>query len=79
MCVSLTGSDDANLVISLFAWSCGVESVITRVNATAYEKLLNNNHHPVPGLDTAVAPRDKHLSLADNHGHQNILSCGDLG
>ena len=34
-CVSLTGSDDTNLVVSLFAWSSGVESVVTRVNATA--------------------------------------------
>lgn len=51
VCVSLTGSDDTNLVVSLFAWSCGVESVVTRVNATAYEKLLNKVN-----MDVALSP-----------------------
>lgn len=51
VCVSLTGNDDTNLVISLFAWSCGVESVITKVNATAYEKLLNKVN-----IDITISP-----------------------
>lgn len=51
VCVSLTGSDDTNLVVSLFAWSCGVESVVTRVNATAYEKLLSKVN-----MDVALSP-----------------------
>lgn len=51
VCVSLTGSDDTNLVVSLFAWSCGVESVVTRVNATAYEKLLDKVN-----MDVALSP-----------------------
>lgn len=40
-CISMTGKDDTNMVISLFAWSMGVKSIITRINTTAYEKLLN--------------------------------------
>lgn len=40
VCVSLTGEDDRNLVNSLFAWSSGVRSVITRISSPQYEKLL---------------------------------------
>lgn len=50
-CVTLTGSDETNLVISLFAWSCGVESVITRVRKPSYEKLLNREN-----LDITISP-----------------------
>ena len=32
VCVSLTAEDDRNLVNSLYAWSCGVHSIITRIN-----------------------------------------------
>lgn len=39
--ISLTGEDDRNLVNSLFAWSCGVNSIITRINSPQYEKLLD--------------------------------------
>lgn len=41
VCVSLTGEDEKNLVISLFAWSCGIGSIITKVNLPSYERLLN--------------------------------------
>lgn len=44
VCVCLTGQDETNLIISLFAWSCGVHSVITKVNAPSYEALLNRVH-----------------------------------
>ncbi len=37
VCVSLTGSDENNLVIALFAWSCGTSSIITKVDSKAYE------------------------------------------
>lgn len=40
-CISLTGHDENNLVISLFAWSCGIPSIITRINSSDYERLLN--------------------------------------
>ncbi|MGN1421750.1 MAG: Trk system potassium transporter TrkA [Oscillospiraceae bacterium] len=40
VCVCLTGEDDRNLVNSLYAWSCGVRSVITRISSPQYENLL---------------------------------------
>lgn len=77
-CVSLTGNDDANLVISLFAWSCGVESVITRVNATAYEKLLNKVNMDVT-ISPAVISADRVMSFVRNvtvHNAQgNDIQC----
>lgn len=51
VCVSLTGQDDTNLVISLFAWSCGIKSVITKVNSPAYENLLNK-----VSIDITISP-----------------------
>jgi len=41
VCISLTGKDESNLVVSLFAWSQNVKSVITKVNTSSYEQLLN--------------------------------------
>lgn len=51
VCVSLTGEDEKNLVISLFAWSCGVSSIITKVNLPSYERLLNKVK-----IDITVSP-----------------------
>ncbi|MGN0648865.1 MAG: TrkA C-terminal domain-containing protein, partial [Oscillospiraceae bacterium] len=51
VCVSLTGEDEKNLVISLFAWSCGVGSIITKVNLPSYERLLNKVN-----IDTTISP-----------------------
>ena len=51
MCVSLTGEDEKNLVISLFAWSCGISSIITKVNLPSYERLLNKVK-----IDITVSP-----------------------
>ena len=65
VCVSLTGNDDANLVISLFAWSCGVESVITRVNATAYERLLNKVNMDIT-ISPAVISADRVMGFVRN-------------
>ncbi len=65
VCVSLTGNDDANLVISLFAWSCGVESVITRVNTTAYEKLLNKVNIDIT-ISPAVISANRVMSFVRN-------------
>jgi len=65
VCVSLTGSDDANLVISLFAWSCGVGSVVTRVNATAYEKLLNKVNMDIT-ISPAVISADRVMGFVRN-------------
>lgn len=65
VCVSLTGSDDTNLVVSLFAWSSGVESVVTRVNATAYEKLLSRVNMDVT-LSPAVISADRIMGFVKN-------------
>ncbi|MDE5891658.1 MAG: NAD-binding protein, partial [Acetatifactor sp.] len=69
-CVSLTGSDDTNLVVSLFAWSCGVESVVTRVNATAYEKLLGKVNMDV-ALSPAVISADRIMGFVKNETVHN--------
>lgn len=39
-CISLMDKDDMNLVISMFAWSCGIKSVITQITNPSYESLL---------------------------------------
>lgn len=49
--ISLTGKDDINLVISMFAWSCNVKTVITKISAPSYEKLLQKT-----GMVTTVSP-----------------------
>lgn len=51
VCVSLTGKDDTNLVLSMFAWSCGVSSVITKVNSPVYKSLLNRVN-----IDITISP-----------------------
>lgn len=50
-CVSMTGSEENNLVISMFAWTCDLYSIVTRVNTPAYEKLL----HKV-NMDITISP-----------------------
>ena len=39
--VSLTGNDETNLVISMYAWSCNIPSIITRVERPEHVKLLH--------------------------------------
>lgn len=51
VCVSLTSKDDINFMLSMFAWSCGVESVITRVGSPTYEGLLNRVN-----IDITISP-----------------------
>lgn len=51
VCVTLTGKDETNLVISLFAWSCNVASIITKVNSPSYERLLNKVN-----IDITISP-----------------------
>lgn len=40
-CVSLTGKDEDNLAISMFAWSCKVPSILTKLTSSSYEGLLH--------------------------------------
>ncbi len=39
--ISLTDHDETNLVISMYAWSCGIPSVITRIDKPEHLKLLH--------------------------------------
>lgn len=41
-CLSLTGEDETNLVVSLFAWSCKIRKIITKVVSVNYTKMLAN-------------------------------------
>ena len=51
--ISLTDNDETNLVISMFAWSKGIRSVITRVDRQVHVKLL----HKV-NIDITVSPTE---------------------
>jgi trk system potassium uptake protein TrkA len=51
--VSLTDNDENNLVISMFAWSKKIPSVITRVDKQVHVKLL----HKV-NIDITVSPTE---------------------
>ena len=64
-CISMTGKDDTNMVISMFAWSSGVKSIITRINTTAYEKLLNKVNIDITILP-AVISANRVLSFIRN-------------
>lgn len=49
--ISLTGSDENNVILSLFAWSCGVPSILTKIASSDYEKLLNR-----VSIDITISP-----------------------
>ena len=49
--VSLTDNDETNLVISMYAWSCHIPSVITKVDKPEHVKLLYKVH-----IDITVSP-----------------------
>ena len=51
--ITLTGMDETNIIISSFAQSINCEKVITKVNNTHYNLILNNI-----GLDSVVSPKD---------------------
>lgn len=51
VCVSVTGSDETNLVVSLFAWSQKVDSILTKVESTDYENLLKR-----VSIDITISP-----------------------
>ena len=51
--ISLTESDETNLVVSMYAWSCNIPSVITRVDGPEHLNLL----HKV-NIDITVSPAE---------------------
>jgi trk system potassium uptake protein TrkA len=55
-CVALTGADETNLVISMFAWSCGIHPIITKIVSASYAEILkgvNIDYTVSPALATA--------------------------
>ena len=51
--VALTGDDGDNIITSLYARSCQVEKVVTKVNHEHFAEILNNS-----GLDSIVSPKE---------------------
>ncbi|MBR5419675.1 MAG: Trk system potassium transporter TrkA [Lachnospiraceae bacterium] len=51
--ISLTDNDETNLVVSMYAWSCNIPSIITRVDRPEHLKLL----HKV-NIDITVSPAE---------------------
>ncbi len=51
--VCLTGIDEENVVLSLFAKTCGVRKIITKVNRVAFEEVFDNLN-----LDTMISPKN---------------------
>ena len=41
-CVAITGEDEINIVVTLFAWSYKIRKLITKVVSVNYSKMLNN-------------------------------------
>ena len=56
-CISLTGADETNLVVTLFAWSCKVRKLITKVISLSYTKMLHNVE-----IDNTLSPHFMVLS-----------------
>jgi trk system potassium uptake protein TrkA len=52
-CVALTGMDEENVIISLYAKSKGVQKIVTKVDKTSMGNMVSKL-----GLDTVVSPRD---------------------
>ena len=51
-CIALTGNDEENVIVSMFARTCGVERIITKVDRLSFIKML-----PQLGVDCTVSPR----------------------
>ena len=73
-CVSLTGMDEQNIVISCFANSLGVDKVITKVNRFSFRQMLSEM-----GLESVVSPKTatahvilRYLRGIDNATGSNI-------
>jgi trk system potassium uptake protein TrkA len=51
-CVALTGNDEENVILSIFAHTSGVDRIITKVDRLSFIKML-----PQLGVDCTVSPR----------------------
>ena len=70
VCVSLTSEDDRNLVNSLYAWSCGVHSIITRINSPQYDKLLDKTDTQIT-ISPTVTAAERILTFVRNIAFYN--------
>lgn len=50
--VTLTGSDEENIILSMYASKVGVEKVITKINETRFEEMMGDVL-----LDTTISPK----------------------
>lgn len=66
--ISLTGEDETNLVVTLFAWSCKVRKLITKIISVSYTKMLHN-----VDIDNTLSP---HLIVLSSI-HRFIRGLGD--
>lgn len=71
--VALTGMDEENIILSMFANTVGVEKVVTKVSKTNYIEMLDNS-----GLESFICPKDITSSqiLQYVRGMQNSLGSG---
>lgn len=74
--VTLTGNDEQNIMISLFAKEKGVKKVITKINQVGYASMLESS-----GIDSVVLPRvltasqiTRYVRGKENSGGSNIVS-----
>lgn len=76
-CICLTGSDETNLLISLIAWSNGIQNIIARIGSDAYDKILRKvtiNVTMSPDKLTAGKLMDHIQSLKSGHNGTNSRS-----
>lgn len=55
--VALTGNDEENIMVSIFASKCDVRKIIPKVNNLGLANLLNDNLIDENLLDTVISPR----------------------
>ena len=60
--VSLTGVDEENIIVSLFAKAKGVEKVITKVNNSALMPIIDSF-----GLDSIITPKDVAANIVNTY------------
>lgn len=70
VCISITNEDDKNLVNSLYAWSCGVHSIIARINSVQYDKQLDKVDTQI-NVSSTITAAERILSFVRNVAFYN--------
>ena len=80
-CIALTGNDEENVIVSMFARTQGVERIITLVDRLSFVKML-----PRIGVDCTVSPRQlsvatvlRYLRGLENSQRRDDESAGPVG